>query len=64
MEMLSGTNYCKLGIILNGLSLDQSVTRGHPGKAVVKMLAQSDGERTCLKYAIFKASCMTPTAAW
>ena len=53
MEVFPGMNYCKLGVILNGLSFDQSATRGVTlEKAVVKMLpstAQSECERTCLR---------------
>lgn len=67
MEKFAGMDYSKFGIILNGLSLKQSATEGTTlEKSVVKMLlgiAKSDRERACLRFAIFKASGMTPTAA-
>ena len=66
MEMFPGMDYSKVGVILNGLSLGQSATRNVTlEKSIVKMLlniAQSDRERMCLRYAISKASGMTPTA--
>lgn len=67
MEHFPGMNYSKVGVILNSLTLRESASKEVTlEKAVVKMLlniAQSDCERTCLRYAIFKASSMTPTAA-
>ena len=66
MEMLSGMDYSKIGLILNGFVLDQSATKGGIlEKSVVKLLlsiTESDRERKCLRYAIFKSSGMTPTA--
>lgn len=68
MEKFPGTNYSKLGGIINGLVSTQC-SAGKGGilqKSVVKMLlsiAQSDRERKCLRYAIYSASGMTPTEA-
>ena len=68
MEKFYGTNYPKLGAILNGLvSLNPTSSDGGKlQKSVVNMLlsiAQSDRERKCLRYAIYSASGMTPTEA-
>ena len=68
MEKFYGTNYPKLGAILNGLvSLNPTGSNGGKlQKSVVNMLlsiAQSDSERKCLRYAIYSASGMTPTEA-
>lgn len=64
MEKFSGTDYSKMGAIINGLantSMRKVVTLE---KSVVKMLlsiSQSDRERECLRYAVYKASGMTAT---
>lgn len=63
MEKFSGTDYSKLGAILNGL-VSVPADGVSLRKSVVKMLlsiAQSDRERNCLRYAIYHASGMTPT---
>ena len=66
MEMFPGVDYSRMGLLLNGLTLDQAACT-HTSmleKPVVKMLlgiAQSDRERTCMRYAIYKSSGMTPT---
>lgn len=66
MEKFSGVDYSKMGLILKGLVFNQSVPqKGTLEKSVVKMLLsipQSDRERMCLRYAIFKSSGMTSTA--
>ena len=68
MEKFPGTDYSKLGGIINGLVLTQC-SAGNSGtlqKSVVKMLlsiAQSDRERKSLRYAICSASGITPTEA-
>ena len=66
MEKFSGVDYSKMGVILNGLTLHPTAPKGNTlDKSVVKLLlgiAQSDRERTCLKYAICKSSKMTSTA--
>ena len=68
MEKFPGTDYSKLGGIINGLVLTQC-SAGNSGtlqKSVVKMLlsiAQSDRERKSLQYAICSASGITPTEA-
>ncbi len=65
MELYPGTDYAKMGTILNGLA-NTFVPKGISlGKSTVKMLmsiAQSDRERECLRYTLYKASGMTPTA--
>ena len=67
MEKFSGMDYSKIGLLLSGLVLDQSAAKGGGlEKSLVKMLlsmAKSDRERTCLKYAMYKSSGLTSTAA-
>ena len=63
MEKYPGTDYAKMGTILNGLTATQSPTGTSLEKSTVKMLlsiAKSDRERECMRYAIYKASGMTP----
>ena len=65
MEKISGMDYSKIGIILNGFVPESANKGGSLEKCVVKMLlrmTKSDRERKCLKYAIFKSSGMTPSA--
>ena len=63
MEMFPGIDYSKMGMIINGLTLNEAESRGGMlEKSVVKILlgiAQSDRERMCIRY---KSSGMTPTA--
>ena len=57
MEKFSGTDFSKFGAILNGL-VSVKPPGGALDKSVVKMLlsvAQSDRERNCLRYAIYRA---------
>ena len=67
MEKYPQTDYSKIGAILNGLAtafLPKEKTATLE-KSMVKMLlsiAQSDRERECVRYAIYKASGMTPIA--
>ena len=64
MERFPGTDYTKLGGIINGLLSAQCCKGNTLQKSVVKMLlsiAKSDRERKCLRYAI--SSGMTPTQA-
>ncbi len=68
MEKFAGTDYRKLGAIINSLAINNThLPKGVSlEKSVVKMLlsiAQSDQERECLRYAIYKASGMTPSQA-
>lgn len=67
MERFPGLDYSKIGMIFNGLTISSTEPRGSKlEKSVVKMLlsiAQSDHERMCLSYSIYKTSGMTPTAA-
>ena len=64
MEKFSGTDYSKIGAIINGLA-NTSMRKGvNLEKSIVKMLlsiSQSDRERECLRYAVYKASGMTAT---
>ena len=66
-EKFSGTDYRKLGAIINGMAINTYVPKGVSfEKSVVKVLlsiAQSDCERECLRYAIYKASGLTPSQA-
>jgi len=62
MEKFPGTDYFKMGNILAGLANTSVPHTFSLEKPVVKMLlsiAESDRERECLRYAIFKASGMT-----
>ena len=67
LEHCHGVNYSKMSLVLNGMvssftTQNQLVLE----KDCVKMLlglAESDRERECIKYAIFKASGMTATRA-
>ena len=65
MEKFSGTDYSKIGAIINGLANNTSTQKGVSlEKSIVKMLlsiSQSDRERECLRYAVYKASGMTAT---
>ncbi len=67
MEKVSGMDYSKLGAIMNSLAVDTSMPKGPSlEKSVVKMLlsiAESDRERECMRYAIYKASGITPSQA-
>ena len=67
MEKFSGTDYRKLGAIMNSLAANTHLPKGVSlEKSVVKMLlsiAKSDRERECLRYAIYKASGITPSQA-
>lgn len=68
MEKFPGTDYSKVGGIINGL-LSTQCSAGNGGthqKSVVKMLlsvSQSDCECKSLRYAICSASGITPTEA-
>lgn len=65
IEKFPGTDYAKIGTILNGLAMSFTPKESTLEKSVVKMLlsiAQSDRERECVRYAVFKASGMTATA--
>lgn len=65
MEKYSGVDYAKMGAILNGLTTTQSPVGTSLEKSTVKMLlsiAKSDRERECVRYAVYKASGMTPTS--
>ena len=65
MEKFSGTDYSKIGAIINGLANNTSMQKGVSlEKSIVKMLlsiSQSDHECECLQYAVYKASGMTAT---
>ena len=64
MEKFSGTDYSKIGAIINGLANISTQKGVSLEKSVVKMLlsiSQSDRERECLRYAIYKASGMIAT---
>lgn len=65
MEKYPGTDYAKIGTIMNGLA-DTFAPKGSTlQKPMVKMLlsiAQSDHERECVRYALYKASGMSQTA--
>ena len=64
MEKFPGTDYAKLGGIINGLASAQCYKGNTLQKSVVKMLlsiAKSDREQKCLRYTI--SSGMTPTQA-
>ena len=64
MEKFFGTDYSKIGAIINGLA-NTSMQKGVSlEKSIVKMLlsiSQSDREHECLRYAVYKASGMTAT---
>ena len=65
MEKYHGTDYAKMGTILNGLANTLTPKGTSLEKSMVKILlsiTQSDRERECVRYAIYKASGMTPTA--
>ena len=65
LESYCGVDYSRISLVINGMV--SSLTSQNPHtleKDCVKMLlglAQSDRERECIKYAIFKASGMTAT---
>ena len=64
MENFSGTDYSKIGAIINGLANISTQKGVSLEKSVIKMLlsiSQSDCERECLRYAIYKASGKTAT---
>ena len=66
MEKFPGTDYSKMANILAGLANSSMPHTFSLEKPVVKMLlsiAESDRERECLRYAIYKASGMTATMA-
>ena len=65
MEKFSGTDYSRIGSILNSLVNTIQPKEISLEKSVVKALlgiAQSDHERNCIRYAIYKASGMSQTA--
>ena len=67
LEHFHGVNYSKMSMVIAGL-VDAFVAKNPQGleKKCVKMLlgmAQSDRERECLRYAIFKSSGMSSTRA-
>ena len=67
LEKIHGADFTKIGTVINSLAL--SFKEANPmvmEKSCVKMLlnlAQSDRERQCIRYAVFKASGITPTQA-
>ncbi len=67
MEKFIGTDYRKLGAIINSLAVHSHVPKGVSlEKSMVKMLlriAQSDRERESMRYVIYKASGMTASQA-
>ena len=67
LESFQGVDYSKISLVLSGMvsSFKDQNPKGLE-KGCVKLLlglAQSDRERECIKYAIFKASGMTSTQA-
>lgn len=65
IEKFSGTDYSKIGSILNSLVNTIPLKETSLEKSMVKALlsiAQSDHERNCIRYAIYKASGMSQTA--
>ena len=65
MEKFSGTDYSRIASILNSLVNTAPPKESSLEKSVVKALlsiAQSDHERNCIQYAIYKASGMSQTA--
>lgn len=55
-----------MSVVLNGMVAHSQSDCSRLGKSMIKQLlglAQSDRERECLHYAVFKASGMTPTQA-
>ena len=64
LESSQGVDYKKLSNVLNSMDVLSKVDHKGLKKGTVKNLlnlAQSDRERECIRYAIFKASRMTPT---
>ena len=66
LEHYHGVDYKKMSVVLNGMVAHSQSDCSRFGKSMVKQLlglAQSDCELECLRYAVFKASGMTPTQA-
>ena len=67
IEKIQGMDFTKVGLILNRFAASfNSSDSGSLEKSYVKLLlslAQSDRERRCIKYAIFKASGVSATKA-
>ncbi len=67
-EYIASVNYTRIGTVINGLLKTSAHTqsRSTMEKSCVKMLlglAQSDRERECIRYAIYKSSDMSATRA-
>lgn len=65
-ESMHGVNYVRIGALINGLIETTAYAQAHPmlEKNCVKMLlemAQTDRERECMRYAIYKSSAMSAT---
>ena len=66
LEYCHGVDYKKMSLFLNAMNAQSKEKCGGLEKSMVKKrlgLAQSDRERECIRYTIFKASGVTPTQA-